>query len=154
MIFERHYTVSILRKRISSPIIMGLLCLFFLISSFMVIPTNCGASEMEGKHKHPSHPSPGTILNHLSIPFSHVKHSCSCAFGVTPCCEDSLNTTPKKAYVSLHSGKNLRPSTEVQTAMIPASSYYTGFRDRTRLVDNPDCYHKKEPFIINCTLLI
>jgi hypothetical protein len=145
--------ISTLRCMIRSRILIGFLCLSFLLLSIWVTPESCNALERERPHKNHFRIVPSINGNLSSVPRIPHEGRCSCSFPGRSCCMGPMNSTPKNSHMSLVCGDNLRRLSARQAAVIKPF-------DHKPLIQKDRCFHhsnsldQREVFLVNCTLLI
>lgn len=145
--------ISTLRCMIRSRILIGFLCLSFLLLSIWVTPESCNALERERPHKNHFRIVPGINGNLSSVPRIPHEDRCSCSFPGRSCCMGPMNSTPKNSDMSLVYGDNLRPLSVLQAAMMkPFGHKPLNLKDRC--FHNFNSFNQKAAFLANCAFLI
>jgi hypothetical protein len=142
-----------LRNMTKSRILVGLLCLSFLVLSVKVVPESCNALERESPHMNHLPIVPGINWNLSSMPRLPHGNQCSCSLPGGGCCMGPINSTPKNSHVSLFYRDNLRPVSILQATMMkPFDHKPLNLKDRC--FHNFNSFNEKAAFLANCTLLI
>ena len=144
---------GMLRRMIRSRILIGILCLLFLILSIRVVSRSCHAFEKEKAHENHYYFAQSLKGNHSSIPRIPLESSCSCSSSVSSCCMGTMNSISQNSHVSLLSGSTLRQLSVLQAVVIKLSDYIP-LSQKDRCFDNFNSFLQKESFLVNCTFLI
>jgi hypothetical protein len=153
MFWAHNHPISTLRSMIRSRILIGPLCLLFLVLLIRAGTQRCFAPETEKAHGQYVHIVPVTNWNHAPKPHIPSENGCACSFSVDSCCMDATSNTPKNFHVFLTHGDNPRRSSTLQAAMIrPFES--TPLRHRDSHFRDSNSFDHKESFLVNCTFLI
>ena len=142
-----------LGKRTRSRILIGTLCLLFLMCSIRVASRSCHAFEKEKAHEDHYQFAQGLSGDHSSIPRIPLESSCSCSSSVSSCCMGTMNSTSKNSHVSLLSGNIPRQLSVLQAVVIKLSEYIP-LSQKGRCFDDFNSFLQKESFLVNCTFLI
>ncbi len=141
------------RSIIRSRILMGILCILFLILSIRAASKSCNAFEKEKAHRSHFHIATGINLNHSSMPRIPLENVCPCSSSENSCCRCDIKSTTKNSHISLLCGNTLRQLSVLYATMIKPSAYIP-------LSQKEICFHdfnsslQKEFFLVNCTFLI
>ena len=141
------------RSIIRSRILMGILCILFLILSIRVASKSCHAFEKEKVHDNHYHFAQSLNGDHSSMPRIPLENVCSCSSSESSCCMGAMNSIYKNSLISLLCGNTLRQLSVLYATMIKPSAYIP-------LSQKEICFHdfnsslQKEFFLVNCTFLI
>ncbi len=144
---------GMLRRMIRSRILMGILCLIFLMLSVRVASKSCHAFEKEKAHENHYQFAQSLKGNHSSMPRIPSENPCSCSSSVSSCCMGTMNNTSKNSHVSLLSGNIPRQLSVLQAVVIKLSDYIP-LSQEGRCFDNFNSFLQEESFLVNCTFLI
>lgn len=142
-----------LRSMIRSRILIGFLCLAFIVLSSRMTRASCNALEKENPHKNHFRIGQAINGNLSSVPRIPHEDRCSCSFPWRSCCMGPTNSTPKNSHMSLFYGDNLRRLSVLHAPMMKPF-------DHKPLIQKNGCFHysnaldQREVFLVNCTLLI
>ena len=142
-----------LRRMIRSRILMGILCLLFLMLSVRVTSKSCHAFEKEKAHENHYYFAQSLKGNHSSMPRIPLENPCSCSSSVSSCCMGTMNNTSKNSHVSLPCRDTLRQLSLLEAVVIKLSAYIP-LSQRDRCFDDFSSFLQEESFLVNCTFLI
>lgn len=142
-----------LGKRTRSRILIGTLCLLFLMCSIRVASKSCNAAVMEKGDNNHFHIAPGVNWNHSSMPSTPSENCCSYSSSASSCCMCAIKNTPKNSHASLLYRDTLRQLSTLQPDMIRPSAHVL-LSQKDRCFHDFNSFHQKEFFLVNCTFLI
>ncbi len=144
---------GMVRRMIRSRILMGILCLLFLMLSVRVASKSCHAFEKEKAHENHYQFAQSLKGNHSSMPRIPPENPCSCSSSVSSCCMGAINSMSKNSHVSLLCGNTLRQASLLQATIMKPSAYMPISR-KDRCFDDFNSLLQEEFFLVNCTFLI
>lgn len=143
--------ISVLRSMIRSRILIGTLCLLFLMLSIKVAPNSCNASEMERDHKNHFHIVSAVTWNSSTMPGIPIENCCSSSRN--SCCIDVTKNTLRSSLVALHCRDTLRQLSALQITVREPSAC-TPLGQKERFFSDLNSFLQKDFFLDNCTFLI
>jgi len=142
-----------LGKRTRSRILIGTLCLLFLMCSIRVASKSCNAAVMEKGDNNHFHIAPGVNWNHSSMARIPLENPCSCSSSESSCCKCAIKKAPKNSRVTLLYRDTLRQLSVLQAVVIKLSDYIP-LSQKGRCFDDFNSFLQEESFLVNCTFLI
>jgi len=153
MVRGHNCLISILRSMTRSRILMGILCILFLVLSIRVASKSCHAFEKEKAHE--NHYDFAQSLNgdHSSMARIPLENPCSCSSSESSCCKCAIKKAPKNSRVTLLYRDTLRQLSVLQAVVIKLSDYIP-LSQKGRCFDDFNSFLQEESFLVNCTFLI
>ena len=145
--------ILVLRKIIRSRILMGILCLLFLMLLIRMASMSCHAFEKEKAHENHYQLAQGLNGNYSSMPRVPLDNVCPCSSSVSSCCMCATKNIPKNSRVSLLSGNTLRQLSVLQAVVVKLYDYIP-LSQKDRCFDDFNSFLQEEFFLVNCTFLI